>query len=204
MREAEGRLSRPLVVAAAGPPDHDLVLLDRDLDGPVARPVLGVDGVVLDGGVEPQAVALLAVVEGALERPGALAAAPRRRRPRRRFGARRASPRLVLVLGPRPRLAASSATFASSSAAAPPRPRARRRWRRRPRRAGRPLRRSAPSALALAVGLELVLALERLDLLDGHLELVRDPGVGAALAHPPANLIQLGTQRPAAHGGAGD
>jgi len=35
--------------------------------------VLGVDRVVLDGGVEPEAVALLAMVEGALER---LAAAP--------------------------------------------------------------------------------------------------------------------------------
>jgi hypothetical protein len=38
--------------------------------------VLGVDGVVLDGGVEPQPVALLAVVEGALELArGALAPA---------------------------------------------------------------------------------------------------------------------------------
>ena len=55
-----------VVVASAGAADHDLVLLDRDLDGAVARPVLGVDGVVLDGGVEPQPVALLAVVEGAL------------------------------------------------------------------------------------------------------------------------------------------
>src|SRR5215204_6809019 len=65
-----------VVLVAAGAADHDLVLLDRDLDGPVAGPVLGVDGVVLDGGVEPQAVAFLAVVERALERPGgALAAA---------------------------------------------------------------------------------------------------------------------------------
>ncbi len=57
---------------------------------------------------------------------------------------------------------------------------------------------------AFAVGLELVLALEGLDLLDGHLELVSDPGVGAALTDPPANLIQLRTQRPATHGGRGD
>src|SRR4051794_5527648 len=67
------------VFPGAGAADHDLVLLDRDLDGPVARPVLRVDRVVLDGGVEPQAVALLAVVEGALERrlrgPAARAAA---------------------------------------------------------------------------------------------------------------------------------
>src|SRR4051794_37446439 len=55
-------------LATAGAADHDLVLFDRDLDGALARPVLGVDRVVLHGGVEPQTVALLAVVEGALER----------------------------------------------------------------------------------------------------------------------------------------
>ena len=39
-------------------------------------PVLGVDRIVLDGGVEPQAVALVTMVEGRLERVGgALAAA---------------------------------------------------------------------------------------------------------------------------------
>src|SRR4051794_41672532 len=59
-----------VVLATAGATDHDLVLLDRDLDGTVTRPVLGVDRIVLHGGVEPQAVALLAVVEGALERAG--------------------------------------------------------------------------------------------------------------------------------------
>ena len=52
-------------LVAAGPTDDDLVLLDHDLDGAVARPVLGVDRVVLDGRVKPQAVALLAVVERA-------------------------------------------------------------------------------------------------------------------------------------------
>src|SRR5690349_11118345 len=57
-----------VVLATAGATDHDLVLLDRDLDRAVARPVLGVDRIVLHGGVEPQAVALLAVVEGALQR----------------------------------------------------------------------------------------------------------------------------------------
>src|SRR4051794_9841339 len=64
-----------VLVTAAGPLDHDLVLLDRDLDGAVPGPVLGVDRVVLDGRIEPQAVALLAVVERALERSGALARA---------------------------------------------------------------------------------------------------------------------------------
>src|SRR5262249_10561216 len=64
-----------VVLATAGATDHDLVLLDRDLDGSMAGPVLGVDGVVLHGGGEPQAVALLAVVEGALERAGSRAPA---------------------------------------------------------------------------------------------------------------------------------
>src|ERR1700760_3437597 len=62
-------------VLAAGAADHDLVLLDRDLDGAVPGPVLGVDGVVLDGGIEPQPVALLAVVERRLERRGLASAA---------------------------------------------------------------------------------------------------------------------------------
>ncbi len=62
--------------------------------------MLGVDGVVLHGGVEPQAVALLAVVEGALERLAACALAgaaprprpPRRPRRRRRLGLSSPSP----------------------------------------------------------------------------------------------------------------
>ena len=56
------------------------------VDRPVAGPVLGVDGVVLDGGVEPQPVALLAVVEGALERPRAGRGAGRARRGARGAG----------------------------------------------------------------------------------------------------------------------
>src|SRR4051812_40467457 len=36
----------------------------------MAGPVLGIDRVVLDGWVQPQPVALLAVVEGALQRTG--------------------------------------------------------------------------------------------------------------------------------------
>ncbi len=58
--------SRSVVVAGAA--DDDAVLFDRDLDRPVTGPVLGVDRVVLDRGVEPQSVALLAVIERALER----------------------------------------------------------------------------------------------------------------------------------------
>ena len=56
-----------VVVVLAGASDHDLVLLDRDDHGTVARPVLGVHGVVGDRRVEPEPVALLAVVERALE-----------------------------------------------------------------------------------------------------------------------------------------
>ena len=63
----------------AGAADDDPVGLDGHRDRPVAGPVLGVDGVLLDRGVEPEPVALLAVVEGALERlraaPAAAAAA---------------------------------------------------------------------------------------------------------------------------------
>src|SRR3954451_1255373 len=73
---ASARRSVVAVLLGAAAADHDLVFLDRDLDWPVAGPVLGVDRIVLDGGVEPQAVALLAVVERALQRPGALAGTP--------------------------------------------------------------------------------------------------------------------------------
>ena len=65
--------------------------------------MLGVDRVVLDRGVEPQAVALLAVVEGALERArccGSLSVAPRPpRRLRLRAPSRRAILVVVLLLG---------------------------------------------------------------------------------------------------------
>ena len=192
-----------VVLVAAGAADHDLVLLDRDLDRPVAGPVLGVDGVVLDGGIEPQPVALLAVVERALERTGgacaarprgsracAWASAPRPPPPRRRPRPRRPCARPPRRPWPPPRRGG------------PPPPRARRRSPRRPRRAGRPPRRRRPRR-RLAVGLQAVLALERLDLLDGDLELVGDPRVGATLSHPSTDLVKLRTQRPAAHEQAG-
>ena len=130
----------------AGAADDDLVLLDRDLDRAVAGPVLGVDRVVLDGGVEPQAVALLAVVEGRLERrppcagvrpTAAPAAAPALGR---RFSPSSSS---SVVLGAPPRAAASAASssaaisasssarrsISSSKSAAAPVPRRRRRAR---------------------------------------------------------------------------
>src|SRR5580704_13369807 len=57
-----------LGVAAASAADDDPILLDLDLDRTMPGPVLGVDRVLLDGGVQPQAVALLAVIECPLER----------------------------------------------------------------------------------------------------------------------------------------
>ena len=59
-------------------------------------------------------------------------------------------------------------------------------------------------AVLLGVGLEALLALEGLDLLDGDFQLVRDPRIGATLSHPPADLVKLRTQGPAAHRRAGD
>ena len=43
----------------------------------------------------------------------------------------------------------------------------------------------------LTLGREVVLALESVDLLHGHLELVGDPCVGPSLAHPGADLVQV-------------
>ena len=107
-------------VRVAGAPDHDLVLLDGHRDGPVAGPVLGVDRVVLHGGVEPQPVALVAVVEGALERrcgcarAAAAAAAAARARA---AGAGLASSSSLASGGARARRPASSSGSASSAAA---------------------------------------------------------------------------------------
>ena len=193
--------------ASPGAADDDLVLFDRDLDGAVAGPVLGVDGVVGDGGVEPQPVALLAVVEAcpraasggrrgarARDRRGARggSALPgRRRRPRRRRSA--------------PRAAASSPRSASaaSSARAPRRPRARRRSARRPRRAGRSRRRSrssAPSPFSASSGASSFSRLKVSICWTVDLELVGDPRVGAALADPAADLIEMWAQRATCHG----
>ncbi len=43
----------------------------------------------------------------------------------------------------------------------------------------------------IRVWLQRLFALEGLDLLNGDLELVRDPRVGASLAHPAADPVQL-------------
>ena len=115
-REGEcrpGVETQSLVVAGAGAADHDLVLLDRDLDGPVARPVLRVDRVVGDGRVEPEPVALLAVVERRLDR----------RRRRRSCGAsdrRGASGAGAAWLRPRRRPSSSPSDPAASASASWP------------------------------------------------------------------------------------
>ena len=59
-------------------------------------------------------------------------------------------------------------------------------------------------AVLFEVGLQALLALEGLDLLDGDFQLVSYPRIGATLSHPPADLVKLGTQGPAAHRRAGD
>src|SRR4051812_16935944 len=77
--KANARVSRGSVVGVVGIPadalDDDLVGLDRHLDLPVPGPVLGVDRVVGDGGVEPEPVALVAVLERRLVGRGPLAGA---------------------------------------------------------------------------------------------------------------------------------
>jgi hypothetical protein len=47
--------------------------------------------------------------------------------------------------------------------------------------------------------LETLLTLERADLLHGHLELVRDPRIGASLANPGADLVEVWAERSAGH-----
>src|SRR5215216_4468358 len=157
-----------VVLVAAGAADHDLVLLDRDLDGPMAGPVLCVDGVVLDRGVKPETVALLAVVKRPLERPGgALASAcarPRARALRSGVGLRLLG---GLGLGGLARRLLGGLRLLL----------------RAPDLLGLELRRDrlvvghpqvdlvdrARIRAAVAIGLQAMLALERLDLLDGDL-----------------------------------
>ena len=161
----------------------------RDLALP--GPVLGVDGVVLDRGVEPEAVAVgFAVVEGRLELfapAAATAAAAARRRgaggpaPRRRLGLAVAVAVILVVLGlasasSSASASASSAVAASISASISSR------------------RSTSPVPALVLVGGEPVLFAELAQLRGADLELVGDPGVGAALAHPGADLVELGLQ----------
>src|SRR5215207_5805253 len=181
----------------AGAADDDPVWLDSATHRPVPGPVLGVRGVVLHGRVEPQAVALLAMVEGALERrrlPGAGA-------PAASAAATAAPLRLVLAI-----LRVGGVVVGGLL---------------------RDLLRGLLRGLALRleglrhervilgaqvglVGLgpgrerlavagvgrgQFVLPLEGPDVAHGYVQLVGDPGIGAALAHPCADLIELRLQR---------
>ena len=171
--------------------EHDPVGLDRHLERALAGPVLGVDGVVLDRGVEPEAVAvLLAVVEGRLELlalPAAAAAAGRRagggaRRPRR----------LVVVAG----VLVGRALLGSSSSSGSV----------RLVQLGLDLGLDLVAQVdvgrrLLALGVEAVAAAEVAQLRGGDLELVGDPGVGPPLADPGADLVELRLQRLRAIGG---
>ncbi len=55
---------RPRRPGRCGAPDDDLIRLDPHRHLPLPGPVLGVGGVVPDSGVEPEAVAVLALLEG--------------------------------------------------------------------------------------------------------------------------------------------
>ena len=156
--------------------------------------MLGVDRVVLDRGVEPQPVALVAVVERALER---LALAPASPAPPAAAAAALGGVALlglgaggvVVIVG---RLVVGRFVIG-----------------RRLVLLGLERRRDEGVVLGPEIELvraggwggivsvagvrgEVVLALETLDVRDGHVELMRDPRVGATLTHPRTDLIQLG------------
>ncbi len=157
--------------------------------------MLGVDRIVLHGGVEPQAVALLAVVEGALEglaAPGpaasaaAAAPAPAALGPLVTvvatvvLGAARL---LVLLRGGLVFLLLGLQGGRHQSVVLGP-------------QVGLLLD-HGPGGIALGGlgGGQFVLALELPDVPHGHLELMCDPRVGPPLAHPRPDLIELGLQR---------
>ena len=143
--------------------------------------MLGVDRVVLHGGVEPQPVALLAVIERALEL-GRAGPPPCASAARGRGAARLRGLLAVALLG--------GVLLASRLLL------------------GRGLGRvelggdqgivlGAQIDLVVVVGprvavvAEVVVAPEGLDLLDRDLELVRDPGVGPSLPDPGPDLVEL-------------
>src|SRR4051812_6921283 len=192
------------VVARAA--DDDPVGLDGHLDRSVARPVLGVDRVVLDGGVEPQAVALLAVVERALQGAAARAGgAPAAATPTAAATttARAAAVVLVVLVGLRVVLVLAGLGGGRSGLG-------------RLGLLGLQLGGDEgvvlgakvdlvveiddrSRGLALALRGEFVPAFERLDLLYGHLKLVGDPGIRSALPNPATNLVEMWTERASSH-----
>ena len=183
------------LVVLADAANHDPVLLDGDLDRPVPGPVLGVDRGC--PGSRGRATGRSPPRRGRrCPRAEVRCARERRRPPRRLLRGARAGVLLVavllVVLVGRPRRPLRGCARPRLR-----RLRARPRSARRPRRAGRSPRGSRPRASPRAGSsspTQLVLALELFDLLDAHLELVGDPGVGSALAHPGADLIEVRTQ----------
>jgi len=170
----------PGVRVVAGAPNDDLILLDRDLHGAVTRPVFGVDRVILDGWVQPEAVALLTVVKGRLERSRGPAPPPAATTSAASpaaaggllgvvlvlvlvravgFGGIELSRDQSIILGAEVDLAVEVS--------------------------------GCPCAFDVVTRSELLLAAEGLDLLHGDLELVRDPGIGPTLSDPGANAVQL-------------
>jgi carbon storage regulator len=153
----------------------------------MARPVLGIDRIVLDCGVEPEPVALLAVVEGAFELAAAAATTPPA-----------PAATAAATLGP---LAALFFVLLVLLLVLH----------------GLGIEGSGDQRVILgaqveivverdrALGfrafgrLELVIALELAQILHGNLELMGDPGVGPALSHPRPDLIQLWTQGSGCH-----
>src|SRR5579875_2629551 len=180
-----------LVLAAvlARPADDDLILLDRHLDRAVAGPILRVDGIVLDRRVKPKAVALLPVVEGGLKHAGWASATPA---PTTASAPAALLALLGIAIGPGPLLGLLALLLLGLRAP----------------RLGR-LQFGGDQGLILGPQIDLVvvvagqphplggslvevvLALEGLDLLHGHLQLMGDPGVGASLADPGADAIQF-------------
>src|SRR5215217_4669282 len=174
----------------AGARDHDPIGLDRDRHRAVAGPVLGVHRIVLDRGVQPQAVALLAVVERPLE----LAAAAAGTAP---ATASAATPPLGLVAGDLDVVVVLVLLVLVLLGLGIER-----------RRDQRVVLGAQVEIVAVRDGalgfpalrcVELVIALELAQILDRDLELMGDPGVGPALSYPRPDLIQLWTQGSGCH-----
>src|SRR5688572_27952155 len=164
----------------------------------MAGPVLRVHRIVLHGGVEPQAVALLAVIEGSVERAAPAASSPAApaatAAPAGRavvVGVLALGARLVLGAGLALRLVVLGVEGLLGLGG------------------GLELGRDQGIVLGPQVDLlharvpvlggQIVVALERLDLLDGDLQLVRDPRIGPSLADPGADLVEAGLQRATGH-----
>jgi hypothetical protein len=148
----------------------------------VAGPVLGVDRVVLDGWVEPQAITLLAVVERRLQ--GRRRGAPAPPSPTPAPPARPRGPLLgvlVLLFGAlglgRLKLGRDQGVVLRAQVDLIV------------------VVRRGRRGFRLAIGYQPLLMLKGLYLLDRDLQLVGDPSIGTALSDPGADLIELRSQR---------